>query len=55
MEGENGPQFFYDNVLMWHSINESECKVELNFDNFSDRKCCFDVMCLILLHFIMLG
>ena len=33
--------------LNWHSINESEIKVKLNFDNFSDRNYCFDAMRLI--------
>ena len=30
--------------LIWHSINKSEWKVELNFDNFSGRNCCFDAL-----------
>ena len=41
--------------LIWHSINESECKVKLHFDNFSARTCCFDDTCLIILHYYTLG
>ena len=37
--------------LIWHSINAPECKVELNFNNFSGRNWCFDAMCLIILHY----
>ena len=41
--------------LIWHSINKSECKIELNFDNFSGRECSFDAMCLIIFYYFTLG
>ena len=43
-------EIFLTMSLIWHSINKSKCKVELDFDNFVGRNCCFDVMCLIIFH-----
>ena len=48
-------EIFLTISLIWHSINKSECKEELNFDNFSGRHCCFDVTCLIIFHYFTLG
>ena len=48
-------KFFLTICLIWHSINKSECKVELNFDNFSGRNWCVDAMCLIIFHYFTLG
>ena len=39
----------------FQSMNLSEWKVELNFDNITGRNCCFDAMCLIMLHYLTLG
>ena len=48
-------KFFMTMCLIWHSINKSVCKVELNFDNFSGRNFCFDATCLIIFHYFTLA
>ena len=54
-QAKTAREIFMTMYLIWHSINKSECKAELNFDNFSGRNCCFDAMCLISFHYFMLG
>ena len=48
-------KFFLTMRLIWHSIDEPEWKVELDFDNFSGRNWCSDAICLIIYHYFTLG
>ena len=48
-QAKTAREIFLTVCLIWHSINKSECKVELKVDNF------FDAICLIIFHYFTLG
>ena len=43
-QAKTAHEIFLTMWSIWHTINKSECKVELNF---LGRECCFDAICLI--------
>ena len=53
-QAKTAREIFLTMCLIGHSINKSECKVELKFDNFLGRNCCCDAICLIIFHYFTL-